>query len=414
MDRVLPWLWNGRIGTPFVSLIASATARYARKNGIRSLVDEFAGVSCENHTDMDFDDQFIAGFATTADSRDKIATFIEDLSTLDPCVRKGLLRTWIRIAGLGHSHRQAQKIRDREAKVTRFYPLEATITPFGSCNLRCTGCYTADQLGGPSACFDDLDYIVTELRRLHVTHVLLVGKGEPFFDQASRDLLFGITRRNPNMLFSVYTNGTLIQEKDIARLRSTPNLVPLISIDGFRESNDTRRGLGVFQRATDAMRKMKQARLFFGYISTVFRDNQAEITSERFVAEMAELGCRFGMYSMFLTMGDNPYRSMRLLESELKRYNENFTRLQKVVRIPLLDIDGVESHVGCRAKHGSTVFIDALAGQVAPCIRQTISPPECNLFIDRHPGRLAEILASPFFTTFRAAKSIHTCPAYDT
>jgi sulfatase maturation enzyme AslB (radical SAM superfamily) len=410
LERALPHVWQGRIGTPLVGMLAGAVAREVRTQGLSQIIDGFTDPCMVDENS--FDDRFLLAFARTPASREKLVAFVEDLSTLDPRVRKGLLRTWIRMAGLGYAHRRAQKKRDEAADVVRCYPLDAAVTPFGSCNLRCTGCYAAGQLGSPSARFEDLDYVVAELSRFHVAHVLLVGRGEPFFDDASRALLFRTVRRNPHILFSVYTNGTLIQEKDVARLRRCPNLVPLVSLDGLRATNDARRGDGVFERATAAMRKMHDARLLFGFISTVFRANQAEVTGERFVAAMADLGCRFGVYSMFLT-GDCCHKPMSLLPAERQRYGEDLRCLQESARIPVLDIDGLENHVGCRAAFGSTVFIDAISGQVAPCIRVPASPPECNLFADRRAGRLADILASPFFQAFRARKFAHQCPAFD-
>jgi hypothetical protein len=412
LERALPWVWRSRAGSPFLGLIARTLTRQARTQGLRSLIDELADGCPEDPAGDEFDQRFIAGFAASNASRDKWTAFIKGLSTLDPHIRKGLLRTWIQVAGLRQAQRKAQRLRDANAKLRRSYPFDAFVTPFGACNLSCVGCYTASQLGTQSARLDDLAYVVAELRRLHVAHIMLVGKGEPFFDQASRDLLFAITRRHRDILFSVYTNGTLIESADIDRLRARPNLVPIISVDGFQASNDARRGFGVFGLATSAMRAMKQAGLFFGYISTVFRENAVEITSQPFTDAMADLGCRFGLYSMFLTLGERTNQHMRLLEPERSQYADRLGQLQAAARIPVLDLDGLEAHVGCRAKHGATVSIDPISGHVTPCIRRPVSGADCNLLDGHRPGRLAEILASPAFVAFRSEESGSDCPAY--
>jgi sulfatase maturation enzyme AslB (radical SAM superfamily) len=205
----------------------------------------------------------------------------------------------------------------------------------------------------------------------------------------------------------------LVEDADLDRLRAHPNLVLLVSLDGLAAHNDARRGAGVFRRVTETLRNMQRARLFFGFISTVYRANHVEVTSEAFVNAMAELGCRFGVTSLFLTVGESPHRPMRLLPAERAQYLERLAQLQPVSPIPVIDLDGVEAHVGCRAQHGLTVYVDAITGQVAPCIRHPVAAPDCNLFDAPRPGRLAEILASSCFAEFRAQPPFLRCPAFE-
>jgi sulfatase maturation enzyme AslB (radical SAM superfamily) len=413
LGGVLPWLLRSRVGTPIVDRVAAGLLRQARAGGVRALVDELAGAPQADIPRDDVDRQFIAGWAPTPAARDRLARFLTDLGTLDARVRRGLLRTWIRVAGVGYAQRQAQRARDRQTGAAGNYPFDAFIAPFGDCNLRCTGCYSVGQLGAPSAPLAALDYVVRELRRLHVGHLVLVGRGEPFFDRASRELLFGLARRHPDLLLSVYTNGTRVEDADIDRLRTHPNLIPLVSLDGFAGHNDARRGDGVFRSATATLRNMQRAGLFFGFISTVFRANHTEVTSQAFVTAMAELGCRFGVYSLFLTVGEGPHRSMRLSPAERAQYLDRLACLEPASPIPVIDLDGLEAHVGCRAQQGLTVYVDAITGQVAPCIRHPIAAADCNLFDAPRPGRLAEILASSGFAAFRAQPPFRHCPAFE-
>jgi len=413
LDRLLTGTFHSRVSIPVVALIARNLGRRVRKTSMRELVDAFA---CPIPTDdsADFESRFLARLTASPQARDRVAAFLEDLGSLHPRVRAGLLRAWIHAGAIGSVQRETQQCRDRATGVERAYPLDVMVAAFGSCNLTCKGCYTAAELGAGNATLENLDFVVDELERVHVAHISLVGRGEPFFDQASRRLLFDIAQRHPQMLFTVYTNGTNIEADDIRGFCKTPNLIPLVSFDGPEPISDWRRGPGVFRQASETLRGMKEAGLLFGYISTVFRQNLRQVLNPAFVGEMEESGCRFGVYSLFLTFEVGASRAMMLSAEEREHYARDFAVLQRATRIPLFDIDGMEAHVGCRARHGATLFIDAIEGRVAPCVRDSSSSDDCNLFRGRHPGRLVEILDSAFFRQYRADTSgRHRCAAFE-
>jgi hypothetical protein len=407
IDRVLGALGRTSLARPGLSLAAWQIQRQVRATGLRQYVDEM-----KFEPGQDFESRFLAGLTASTGAREQVITFIEGLKDLHPRVRSGLLQTWMRAAGMTYVHREKQRIRDRMLGHMRAYPLDAMVAAFGACNLRCRGCYAAAELGTAGARPQDLNFVVSELESLNVAHVVLVGKGEPFFDQKSRDLLFGVARRHPGMFFTLYTNGTCINDDDVIRLRRCANILPLLSVDGPEALNDARRGAGVFARVTGAMERMRAAGLLFGYISTVLRDNRAAILDPAFVADMQRRGCRFGVYSMFLSFDSDLARTLMLGPTERADYARQFVALQGRSPVPLLDIDGVEAHVGCRSRAGATLYVDAVEGTVAPCIRDAASPEPGALYADRRPGRLAQILESDFFRTYRAGADGHVCGAF--
>lgn len=407
IDRVLEALGRTSLVQPGLSLAAWQIQRQVRATGLRQYVDEM-----KFEAGQDFESRFLAGLTSSTVAREQVIAFVEGLKGLHPRVRAGLLRTWMRAAGMTYVHREKQRIRDRMRGHERAYPLDAMVAAFGACNLKCRGCYAAAELGNAGARPEDLDFVVSELERLNVAHVVLVGKGEPFFDQKSRDLLFGVARRHPGIFFTLYTNGTCIGDDDVARLRRCANVLPLLSVDGPEALNDARRGAGVFARVARAMERMRAAGLLFGYISTVMRDNRTAILDPAFVSDMQARGCRFGVYSMFLSFDAELARAHMLSPDERADYARHFVALQGRSPVPLLDIDGVEAHVGCRSRAGATLYIDALEGTVAPCIRDAVSPDPGALYAQRRPGRLAEILESGFFRTYRAGADGHVCGAF--
>ena len=89
-----------------------------------------------------------------------------------------------------------------------FYPPDAMlISPTMRCNLNCYGCYSGvySQEDLP---YEVLDRLMGECKEMGIHLVMMTG-GEPFL---RRDL-FDLFEKHDDMMFQVYTNGTLIDEK---------------------------------------------------------------------------------------------------------------------------------------------------------------------------------------------------------
>ena len=410
--------------------------------------------SCRSESASDdLECAFLCGITNRPATRAKLAGFLRNLEGLDLRIRSGLLKTWLHAGVLTPLLREADS--NRNGRTMR--PIDAIVAPFGNCNLHCRGCYALAELGQASAAPAQLDYAVRQLKELNVYHILLVGKGELFHDAQSRRSLFEVVRRHPQIFFSVYSNGTMIRASDVAQLRRLPNLMTLLSIDGPQEVNDWRRGAGVYAKVIDAFHRLRDAGLFFGYISTVFRQNYQAVLDPQFVREMVGHGCRLGYYSQFIapnapadpacptsgagrdgspsrpgtshsggfgetalsvptrfgTPADPACPTMMLDPRSRQEYFQRFAALDVAVPIPLIDVDGIEAHVGCRAKCGATVYIDAVTGQVSPCIRAPLVSDQCNLYRPMASDRLQQILNSEPFRRFRQDRPAFTmCEAF--
>ena len=365
------------------------------------------------------DCQFAGGILDRPGTRAKLARLLAGLEELDPRIRRGLLKIWFHTGGVAAMLREAESLIPSENGSRRVQPIDALVAPFGRCNLRCRGCYAAHELGQPSATVQELDDVIGQLVRLNVYHVLLVGKGEPFYDDASRACLFEAVRRHPQVFFSVYTNGTTILPSDIRQLKRLPNLIPVFSLDGPEQINDGRRGEGVYRHVVDACQRLRESGLLFGYISTVFNQNYEAVLDPAFVGGMTDLGCRLGYYSLFITpdgaAGDmaGDCRDMMLSPQRREEYFRRFWELEAAAAIPLIDVDGIEAHFGCRAKRGATVYVDALTGRVSPCIRAPLAADGCNIYQGAGGNRLAEILDSEPFRRYRLDRpTLPICEAF--
>lgn len=130
--------------------------------------------------------------------------------------------------------------------------LIASIT--SSCNLHCAGCHArqnhtcTDGKATAQLTANEWKDIFTEAKELGIGFILLAG-GEPLI---RRDVL-GAAGDIPEILFPVFTKGTLIDDEYIKLSDHSRNLVPVFNIEGEEEKTDGRRGTGVYQKLISAI-----------------------------------------------------------------------------------------------------------------------------------------------------------------
>ena len=192
---------------------------------------------------------------------------------------------------------EASKRRDAAEERGEHVPpfLIASIT--SSCNLHCAGCYArynqmctddlpADQLAGA-----EWERIFLEARELGVGFILLAG-GEPLLRRDVLDAAASI----PQILFPVFTNGTLVSGEYLELFDRARNLIPVFSIEGARADTDARRGTGVYDLVSAGIEGLHRKGLIFGISVTVTAKNIREVTSEEFLDSLAAAGCKVVFY----------------------------------------------------------------------------------------------------------------------
>ncbi|MDO4521906.1 MAG: radical SAM protein [Eubacteriales bacterium] len=177
--------------------------------------------------------------------------------------------------------------------------LIASIT--SSCNLHCAGCYSranhackdctpVDQLTA-----EEWKQIFDEASDMGIGFILLAG-GEPFI---RRDVIEKAAQRQ-DILFPIFTNGTMVDDTYLKLFDKNRNLVPILSIEGGEESTDQRRGQGVYERLNASMQRMKEAGVLFGASVTVTTENMKEVLSDEFVRSMYDKGAKAVIYVEFV------------------------------------------------------------------------------------------------------------------
>lgn len=107
-----------------------------------------------------------------------------------------------------------------------------------------------------------------------------------------------------NILFPIFTNGTIIDEKYFSLFDKCRNLVPIMSIEGNREITDNRRGKGIYDKLMANMEEFKKRGLIFGASVTVTTQNYKEVTSDEFLKSLSDKGCKAVIFVEYVPVTD--------------------------------------------------------------------------------------------------------------
>ncbi len=262
------------------------------------------------------------------------------------------------------------------------------------CNLHCKGCYAmALHHGGHVDLKTDLlSRVLGEAQELGTAVVMIAG-GEPL----SRKDLFEITRRFPEMLFPVFTNGLLIDDAMAAVLQSQPQCVPIVSIEGNGQETDQRRGSGVFLRVTKAISRLAAAGIFYGISVTVTRSNFASVTSSDFIRSYVRLGCLLFFFVEYVPVEKNT-DSLTLTDGQRIAMTRLSKQLQSKFSALFIAFPGDEDRFGgCLAAGRGFVHVNH-RGDLEPCpfapytdvnlagttLREALSSPLLRKIRDNH------------------------------
>jgi MoaA/NifB/PqqE/SkfB family radical SAM enzyme len=307
----------------------------------------------------------------------------------------------------------ANEMQDRESKdaVVEFArrhdgqrpPGFITVSPSRACNLRCTGCYASAGPGAEGLHWEELSRIVTDAKRQWGVRFFVISGGEPFAYRSQGKSLLDLIKAHHDCFFMAYTNGTLIDARAAERLAETGNLTPAISVEGFEERTDERRGAGVFQRVLTAMGHLRRVGVPFGISLTATRDNAEEILSDQFIDFFFdEQQAVYGWLFQYMPIG-RAYTLDLLITPEQRLWMWRRTwQLVRERHIMLADFwnCGTVSE-GCIAAGapGGYLYID-WNGKVMPCV--FVPYAAANIHdIYRRGGTLDDIYELPYFRAIR-------------
>ena len=243
-------------------------------------------------------------------------------------------------------------------------PWAILLDPTSACNLHCTGCWAAEYGNKLNLTYDEIDSIIRQGKELGVYMYIYTG-GEPLIRKAD---LMKLCREHSDCIFLCFTNATLIDEKLADEMLEVGNFVPDISLEGFEEATDGRRGDGIYQKVIKAMNLLRRKKLLYGISACYTSANYDSITSAEFYDKLIDLGAYFIWYFHYMPVGNDA--STELLPTPEQRI-EVYRRVRKYrAEKPLFAMDfqnDAEYVGGCIAGGRRYLHINA-NGDVDPCV----------------------------------------------
>ena len=265
--------------------------------------------------------------------------------------------------------------------------------PTSACNLHCTGCWAAEYGNKLNLSFDELDSIVTQGKELGIYFYMMTG-GEPLVRKAD---IIKLCEKHNDCAFHIFTNGTLIDEELCKEVQRLGNLSFALSVEGYAETNDDRRGQGVFEKVMHAMDLMKEHGLLFGTSICYTSKNYKVVTSDEFLQMLVDKGAILSWFFHYMPVGKDASTDL-LLTPEQREYMVERVRFVRSRKCPIklftLDFQNDAEFVGGCIAGGKNYLHINPNGDVEPCVFIHYS----NINIKEHS--LLECLQQPLFMQY--------------
>lgn len=323
---------------------------------------------------------------------------------IDDGVRQRLFENFVINENMIGTTRQLESQKRYDCNV----PWAILMDPTSACNLHCIGCWAAEYGNKLNMTNAQLDDIIRQGKELGIFFYIYSG-GEPLVRKGD---IIRLCEAHPDCVFLAFTNGTLINESFADDMLRVKNFVPAISIEGFEDATDFRRGGGTFSRVVEAMNLLKSKRLPFGVSSCYTSKNTEEIGSEAYFDQMVDWGAKFAWFFTYMPVGVDAATELMVTPQQRAFMYRQVREFRKTKPIFTMDFwnDG-EFVKGCIAGGRSYLHINA-NGDIEPCA--FIHYSDSNI----KEKSLLDALCSPLFMQYRRNQPfnenhLRPCPLLD-
>ena len=305
-----------------------------------------------------------------------------------------ILKTYILNAFYESGFRGYQTTKEMSAKYNCNIPWVVLIDPTTACNMRCKGCWAAEYGKALSLTYDELDDVIMQGKEFGMHAIMFTG-GEPML---RKDDIIKLCEKHYDDAFNMFTNATMIDEQFCEDLCRVGNLMVSISVEGFEEANDGRRGQGHYQQVLKAMDLLKAHGIPFAASICYTSKNYDVVTSDEFLDMLIDKGCIFIWYFHYMPIGNDADVSL-LTNPEQRAYMKKRIReirdLNTGKEVFALDFQNDGQFVqGCVAG-GRIYFHINAAGDIEPCA--FVHYADSNIRTDR----LLDAFQKPLFMAYR-------------
>ncbi|MEE3362162.1 MAG: radical SAM protein [Anaerovoracaceae bacterium] len=278
---------------------------------------------------------------------------------VDSGVRKTLFTNFVINAGVLGMQRQ-NEIREKE---NCNVPWAILIDPTSACNLHCTGCWAAEYGNKLNLTFDELDDIIQQGKDMG-TYMYIYTGGEPL---VRKDDIIKLCEKHNDCAFLAFTNATLIDEDFANEMLRVQNFVPAISVEGFEEATDFRRGEGTYKKIRAAMELLREKKLPFGVSCCYTSKNAYEIGSEEYIDSLIEWGALFCWIFTYMPIGGKAVTDLIATAEQREYMYRQVRKFRESKPIFTMDFWNDGEYVnGCIAGGRYYLHINA-NGDIEPC-----------------------------------------------
>lgn len=242
-------------------------------------------------------------------------------------------------------------------------PWAILMDPTSACNLHCTGCWAAEYGSRLNMDYSTLDGIIRQGKELG-TYMYIYSGGEPLVRKAD---VIKLCEAHPDCEFLAFTNATLIDEKFADDMLRVKNFIPAISVEGFEQETDSRRGKGTYQAVVKAMEILKRKRLPFGVSCCYTSQNAETIGSEEYFDDLIAKGAKFAWFFTYIPVGVGAPTDLIATAEQREYMYRQIRKFRDTKPIFTMDFWNDGEYVkGCIAGGRYYIHINA-NGDIEPC-----------------------------------------------
>ena len=325
---------------------------------------------------------------------DKDNVYMKMFKNILTDIDRDLAKSLILSMGVHAGYYGTKTVRAKRDKYNCNIPFTILFDPTSACNLKCKGCWAAEYGHSMQLSLDEMRSIVKQGKDLG-THFYMLTGGEPLI---RKDDIITLASENPECVFLIYTNATLIDKKLCDDIKKCGNITLALSIEGDEESNDFRRGDGAYKTTVEAMELLKKEKLLFGISVCYTSKNITQVTSDEFLDKMVDAGVKYAFYFNYMPLGKNADKELIPTPSQRKYM---YFWIKKVRNsktgkpLFVMDFQDDGEYVGGCIAGGRNYFHINSNGDMEPCVFVHYS--DSNI----RTHTLFEALNNPLFMAYR-------------
>jgi MoaA/NifB/PqqE/SkfB family radical SAM enzyme len=228
------------------------------------------------------------------------------------------------------------------------------------CSRRCPFCCMRNQRADEEVSLPRalVERALDECERLGISRIALVG-GEPFAYPGVAELIAG----RPELFFTVFTNGLEQDEHQMRRLQPLANQALIVNISASEQPGQA----GLAPLAAQALMRLRDRDLFFGFAATVHRQNARWFQEQEIFLRARDLGARFGVLFDYLPGFEEPRDPFVVDPEERAAVVRQAREFTEATGLMLLCAPEDEAIMGGCAAAGRLVLHLSARGILTPC-----------------------------------------------